>query len=141
LALKSDGSVVAWGRASNGATSVPPGLTNVTRISAGTDHSLALTAAGDVVAWGSSPSYGVEAVPAVLNLRDVVAIAAGTQHNLVLVPAEAPVIRAQPESRVFMAGSAIRIDVAASGTPPLGYTWRRNGSVVTSGVTNRGATL
>ena len=43
LALKSDGTVVAWGSTSSGETLVPPGLSNVTSIAAGGVESLALT--------------------------------------------------------------------------------------------------
>ena len=52
LALKSDGTVAAWGYNSNGQTTVPDGLTNVTTIAAGGYHSLALKADGTVVGWG-----------------------------------------------------------------------------------------
>jgi alpha-tubulin suppressor-like RCC1 family protein len=43
LALKSDGTVVAWGSNYAGQTNTPPGLTGVTAIAAGGSHSLALT--------------------------------------------------------------------------------------------------
>ncbi len=42
LALKYDGTVVAWGDDSAGQTNVPPGLNNVVAIAAGGFHSLAL---------------------------------------------------------------------------------------------------
>ena len=45
LALKSDGTVVAWGYDSAGQVDVPAGLTNVVAISAGGAHSLALQCA------------------------------------------------------------------------------------------------
>jgi alpha-tubulin suppressor-like RCC1 family protein len=57
LALKGDGTVVAWGVNSNGETSVPTGLTNVAAIAAGESHSLALLSNGMVVAWGGT-NYG-----------------------------------------------------------------------------------
>ena len=55
LALKSDGTVVAWGCGSGlnrGQCSVPGSLAGVTAIAAGTYHSLALKSDGTVVAWG-----------------------------------------------------------------------------------------
>ena len=52
LALKTDGTVVAWGNNDYGQTSIPLGLSNVVAIAAGVDHSLALKADGTVVAWG-----------------------------------------------------------------------------------------
>ena len=71
LALRSDGTVVAWGcsGASNyGQCSVPAGLSGVTAIAAGTGHSLALRSDGTVVAWGcNSYNYGQCSVPAGLS--------------------------------------------------------------------------
>lgn len=52
LALKADGTVVAWGRNDEGQTDVPPGLSEVVAIAAGDSHSLALKADGTVEAWG-----------------------------------------------------------------------------------------
>jgi alpha-tubulin suppressor-like RCC1 family protein len=43
LALRRDGTVVAWGCSDYGATDVPPGLANVTAIAAGQHFSLAIT--------------------------------------------------------------------------------------------------
>ena len=42
LALKADGTVVAWGSNSLGETDVPAALSGITAISAGAHHSLAL---------------------------------------------------------------------------------------------------
>src|SRR5262249_20019038 len=81
LALKSDGTVAAWGLNANGQTVVPFGLTNVVAIAAGANHSIALKADGKVVAWGLNTS-GQTTVPT--NLTDVVAIAAGTAHTMAL---------------------------------------------------------
>src|SRR5687767_3244865 len=47
LALKQDGTVVAWGQ-----TSVPAGLSNVVAVAAAADNSLALKSDGTVVGWG-----------------------------------------------------------------------------------------
>ena len=54
LALKGDGSVVAWGENSEGESTVLPGLSNVVAIAAGGTHSLALRSDGSLVAWGSN---------------------------------------------------------------------------------------
>jgi len=43
LALKSDGTVVAWGYNGDGETNVPPGLSNVVAIAGGGSESLALS--------------------------------------------------------------------------------------------------
>ena len=86
LALKGDGSVVAWGCGGGfdyGQCSVPGGLSGVTAVAAGTDHSLALKGDGTVVAWGCVGfDHGQCSVPG--GLSGVTAIAAGTVHSLAL---------------------------------------------------------
>ena len=81
VALKSDGTVTAWGTNDFGQTSVPAGLRDVVAVSAGGYHTLALKSDGTVVAWGSNSS-GQTSIPAGLN--NVVAISAGKVHNLAL---------------------------------------------------------
>lgn len=82
LALKSDGTVVAWGQNDyyNQAT-VPAGLSGVVAISTEMGHSLALKNDGTVVAWGGN-TYGQTTVPT--GLSGVVAIDAGMSHSLAL---------------------------------------------------------
>jgi hypothetical protein len=79
LALKSDGTVAAWGP--NWLTTVPAGLSGVTAIAGGRDHSLALKSDGTVTAWGYN-GYGQTTVPA--GLSGVTAIAGGIEHSLAL---------------------------------------------------------
>jgi hypothetical protein len=82
LALKADGTVVAWG--SNygpGESQVPSDLGGVIAIAAGTYHSLALKRDGTVMAWGSNAD-GETDVPG--GLSGVVAIAAGAYHSMAL---------------------------------------------------------
>jgi len=90
LALKADGTVVAWGSNldpygdySNQAE-VPWGLGQVVAVAAGGFHSLALRADGTVAAWGDN-SEGQASIPA--GLTNVLAIAAGEAHSLALVAA------------------------------------------------------
>jgi hypothetical protein len=73
--------VVAWGDNSAGQTRVPANLRNVVAISAGFDHSLALTASGTVVAWGGN-TYGQRTLP---RLSGVNAISAGQYFSLALL--------------------------------------------------------
>jgi alpha-tubulin suppressor-like RCC1 family protein len=81
LALRSDGTVVAWGDNSFGQTNVPAGLTNAVAVAAGTQHSLAVRADGTVIAWGGN-SDGQASVPG--DMTNVVAVAAGDQDSLAL---------------------------------------------------------
>jgi len=73
--------VVAWGDNIFGETNVPAGLKNVTAISAGFYHDLALQADRTVVAWGANGS-GQSSVP--VDLTNVVAIAGGGFYSLAL---------------------------------------------------------
>ena len=88
LAVKSDGTVVAWGCqgfGGYGTCTVPDGLAGVTAIAANWAQSLALKSDGTVVAWGcdGSPStIGQCSVPD--GLSDVTAIAAGLTSSLAL---------------------------------------------------------
>lgn len=52
LALKNDGTVVAWGLNTFGECNVPAGLAGVVAIAGGFGHSVALKADGTVVGWG-----------------------------------------------------------------------------------------
>jgi PKD domain/Regulator of chromosome condensation (RCC1) repeat len=81
VALKSDGTVVAWGNNFYGQTNVPSGLSDVVDIAAGVDHSLALKADGTVVGWGAN--YFGESTPPP-DLTNVVAVAANLVYSLAL---------------------------------------------------------
>ncbi|MCG3148821.1 MAG: hypothetical protein PCFJNLEI_02270 [Verrucomicrobiae bacterium] len=79
LALRQNGSVVAWGDNSFGQTSVPAELTDPVAIAAGEFHSLGLREDGVVIAWGRNGN-GQSTVPA--EATNIVAIAAGGFHSL-----------------------------------------------------------
>lgn len=79
LALRTNGSVVAWGLGSLGQTAVPSGLPEAISIAAGQSHSMALCADRQVRCWGANAS-GQSAVPP--GLYDVAYIAAGEFHSL-----------------------------------------------------------
>ena len=57
LAIRANGTVVAWGADDYGQTNVPAGLSGVIGIAAGTWHSVALRADGTVAVWGDN-SFG-----------------------------------------------------------------------------------
>ena len=81
LALRSDGTVAAWGTDYFGETTIPDGLSNVVAISAGQYFNLALRSDGTVAAWGYADN-GQLNIPA--GLSNVVALAAGQIHSLAL---------------------------------------------------------
>lgn len=81
VALKRDGTVVAWGDNQAGQTDVPAGLGGVRAIAAGDYHTVALKRDGMVVSWGSG-GYGQTSVPQLL--RDIMAIDAGGYHTVAL---------------------------------------------------------
>src|SRR5581483_1882313 len=77
LALRGDGTVVAWGVDDAGQTDVPAGLSSVSALTGNMEYCLALKKDGTVVSWGNAPT-----VPA--NLSGVTALAAGEDHCLAL---------------------------------------------------------
>jgi alpha-tubulin suppressor-like RCC1 family protein len=82
IALRSNGTVVAWGTYNNfGQASVPADLTGVTAISAGYFHNLALKSDGTVVGWGDN-QYGQATAPD--GLSGVIAIAGSWVHSMAL---------------------------------------------------------
>jgi len=62
LALRSDGTIVAWGQNNYGQCTVPPGI--YAAIAAGADFSLAIRTGGRLVAWGRDSDGQVSHVPA-----------------------------------------------------------------------------
>lgn len=81
LALKDNGTVVAWGNNGNGQASVPTGLTNVIDVVAGQNFSMALKDDGTVVAWGDN-TFGEATIPN--GLSSVIAISAEGDTALAL---------------------------------------------------------
>ena len=143
MALKRDGTVVAWGYNYHGQTNVPAGLTGVTAIAAGSSHTVALRYDGTVVAWGNN--YGGQTnVPA--GLTGVTAIAAGRNHTVALVAATQQAhpqvlrILTQPSRQTVQSGNSVGFTVTAIGLPPLDYQWLKNG-VILAGATSPTLTL
>jgi alpha-tubulin suppressor-like RCC1 family protein len=87
LALKSNGTVWAWGRAggigdsSGGVDRLSPvqSLTGAVGIAAGTQRSIAVKANGTVWTWGDTPAQATAT-----NFTDIIAVAAGGDHYLAL---------------------------------------------------------
>lgn len=140
VALCSNGTIVAWGNNTYGQCTAPTNLGPFIAIGAGWYHTLGLKADHTVVAWGAGltnlhnfPHYGQSIVPP--GLHDVVAVAGGTLHSLVLV-VEPPRIEVLPASQTVAAGSPVDFLVLAAGAPPLRYQWLFDGTNVLSGATN-----
>ncbi len=87
LALRADGTVVAWGSNYNGQTNVPSGLTNVVGIAAGSTHGLGLRSDGTVALWGhilgTSFSSSSTVPPEATNIV-ALGLGPGAQHVLAL---------------------------------------------------------
>lgn len=81
VALRSDGTVIAWGSNWTGQADVPEGLTDVVQVAAGSKHTVALRGDGTVVAWGANLE-GQTDVPE--GLTGVTQIAAGADFTLAL---------------------------------------------------------
>lgn len=81
LALKADGTVVAWGENSHGQCDVPAGLTGVVAVSEGEGFSVALKGDGTIALWGDM-SGSVGQFP--LGLDNVVAVSTGYQAVMAL---------------------------------------------------------
>ena len=86
LALRDDGTVVAWGANDFGITNVPPTATNVVSISSGWTFHMALRGDGTVVTWG----YALTGAPT--SLSNVVAIAAGGHQFCLALMADGTVV-------------------------------------------------
>jgi hypothetical protein len=79
LALKRDGSVVAWGWSPG---FIPSDMGRIVSFAAGAEYNLALNANGRVYGWGNN-YFGERVVPATA-FTNVQAVAAGNMHSIVL---------------------------------------------------------
>ncbi|MEY4918309.1 MAG: hypothetical protein RL616_2222, partial [Verrucomicrobiota bacterium] len=79
LALKSDGTVSAFGI---GATNVPNNLSGITAIACGGTHDLALKSDGTVVGWLTPNALNYGQATNTFNGTNLIAIAAGQYHSL-----------------------------------------------------------
>lgn len=127
MAVKSNGTVVAWGDAESGHTWVPAGLTNVVEIAFGGRYGTALKSDGTIVGWG----LGWIAPP--VTLKNAIAIAAGSEHMLAL-RADGTIVgwgRNTEGQITIPAGLNDVSAIAATGNTSLAI--RRDGTVVAWG--------
>lgn len=124
ILLTADGTVIrrGYGEPSqwlSGATAIAGSL--------GTDHhiSLALRTNGQVTGWGYN-FYGGPFVPA--GLTNIVAIAAGSGHNLALIGGGKPFVTESPPGRTVGVAGTTHFRVAASSALPLSYQWMFHGT-------------
>lgn len=88
LALKTDGTVTAWG-SGTGSTNLPASLTNpatanVVQIAAGGAFALALKADGSIVAWGTNGTYNVVNNAPISSDGNFFAVAAGQATGIAI---------------------------------------------------------
>ena len=125
LALRSDGTVVAWGYNSVGQTTAA-GLSNVVAVAGGGGLSLALRSDGTMAAWDD---YGQTPVPAGLSNVVAVAVAEGGSHSLALVGwGQAPFVSRQPVSGVGYFRGRFVLSAEVTGQYPLSFQWRHCGT-------------
>jgi trimeric autotransporter adhesin len=133
LALKRDGTVVAWGAYWDGEkVTVPAGLSNVAAISAGKDESLALKRDGSLVLWGLGNK------PPETN--NMVAVSAGLHSTDLALRADSTVcewmIRAASTNSTVPAGLSNVVAISAGCNHSLAL--KRDGTVVGWGANGSG---
>ncbi len=135
LAVRSNGTVVAWGANTYGQARVPSELTGVTAVSAGMYHSLVRKSDGTVVVLGGRSTDGLS--PAPVGLSHVTAIAAGAYHNLALKSDGTVVGWGQPAAARVPAG--LRDVTAISAGYSQSVALKTDGTVVAWGANVGGA--
>jgi len=127
VALKNDGSVVAWGYNYDGQTNVPVAAqSGVTAIAAGGAHTVALKNDGSVVAWGYNGS-GQTTIP-VAAQSGVTAIAAGYTHTVALLGTAPP---PSPRLTIIRAGANV---ILTWPTNAAGFTLQSTANLVSPAV-------
>jgi alpha-tubulin suppressor-like RCC1 family protein len=149
LAVRSDGSVMAWGynaygQLGDGTTTTRtkpvtvPGLTKVTRVSAGASHSVALRSDGSVVAWGYN-HFGQLGDGTTTNrtkpvngpgLMGVTQVAAGGLHTLVKVGPPELTAKATISGTGNVGGKLTCKAAFLTANLSVSYTWLRDAKAI-----------
>jgi hypothetical protein len=134
---QTNGGLLSWASRFDVQTNVPPGLSNVIAVAAGSAHSMALKSDGTVAAWGNN-AYSQTNVPT--GLTNVAAIGCGTFQSFAITGVGRPFLTAPITDRVGALGGKVYFRMQASGQHPLSYQWRCNGTNL-PGATNMLLTL
>ncbi len=112
IAVRKDGTVVAWGYNRDQECDVPNGITNAIQVAAGDYHSLVLLADGTVRAFGAK-NFGQCAVP--IGLSNVTKVAAGGGISMALRSNGTVVCWGDPTSGVLQVPASVNnvLDIAA----------------------------
>jgi alpha-tubulin suppressor-like RCC1 family protein len=119
LALKADGTVVAWGAY----YPLAAGWSNVVAIAAGTSNSLALRADGTLVSdtQGGPP-------PGLSNVTAITLEYASVSSGAAAIGTGSPNFTIQPHSRSISRGTTVHFHARAVGVQPMEYQWTFNGT-------------
>jgi alpha-tubulin suppressor-like RCC1 family protein len=122
LALKQDGTVIAWGEDRLGELNVPQNLKNVVGLGAGLGFSMALLSDGSVVGWGENTWHQLDDLG---SLKGIIDLVPANQHSAFL----------DSSGRVFVRGEGKTIppmplpcvELFAKG--PMGYAIDASGRI------------
>jgi hypothetical protein len=133
LAVRSDGTVAAWGCCSP-QTNVPPGLSGVVSVAAGYLHSVALRSNGTVVSWGLNADGETNVPP---GLTNTMAIAAGDYHTVALRSNGTVVAWGYPDSRIAVPANLSNV-IAVGASQDNSLALKNDGTLVRWGPTGIG---
>lgn len=123
-AMRADGTVIVWGNTNNSGMALPSAITNATAIAAGWHFGHALLDDGSVEDWGATE------MDIGRGMNDVVGLAAGALHTLVIRTNEDGLrITRQPRSINLPLGTNAVLSVTATNRLNLStaYQWQKNG--------------